>query len=99
VQNEAAAQQASATLQQDSVQTTWMVVLLVLLAMVAAVVWSMLFPSRLMRPVTALQLASSRVAAGDLTARVDMVRNDELGILARTFNHMTDTIRRQVDDL
>ncbi|HEX5689480.1 MAG TPA: HAMP domain-containing protein, partial [Roseiflexaceae bacterium] len=99
VRNEAAAQRASVTLQEDSVQTTWMVVLLVLLAMIAAVVWSLLFPSRLMRPVTALQLASSRIASGDLTARVDMVRNDELGILARTFNHMTDTIRRQVDDL
>jgi methyl-accepting chemotaxis protein len=97
--SEVAAQQAAKTLADSSTQTTWMVVALLVLILLAAIVWSILFPARLMRPVTALQIASSRIAGGDLTVKVNANRNDELGILAHTFNHMTDTIRKQVDDL
>jgi len=42
----------------------------------------------LTRPVRALQAAAARFGQGDLTARAPVGRTDELGALAREFNHM-----------
>lgn len=40
------------------------------------------------RPLETLQASALRLAAGDLTQRVHINRQDELGQLAQTFNHM-----------
>jgi signal transduction histidine kinase len=55
----------------------------------------------LTRPIAALQVAARRMADGDLTARTDAAtarRTDEIGALARDFNHMaarTETLVAQ----
>ncbi len=49
------------------------------------------------RPVRALQLASGRVADGDLTARVEPAGPPELQELATSFNDMTARVRRMVE--
>jgi len=43
-------------------------------------------------PVKQLVAATQRVAGGDFTAAIDETRRDELGLLARSFNHMTRKI-------
>jgi two-component system NtrC family sensor kinase len=45
-------------------------------------------------PVRRLRLAMARVAAGDLETRVPVTSNDEMGELARSWNAMTDELRR-----
>jgi signal transduction histidine kinase len=59
----------------------------VLGVLVAALV-GLLVSAWLSRPVRALTTASDRMAAGDLSARADVERADELGQLARSFNAM-----------
>ncbi len=49
---------------------------------------------QLARPIRALTAAAERIAAGDLESRVPDGRRDELGTLARSFNAMSDQIRR-----
>jgi serine phosphatase RsbU (regulator of sigma subunit) len=49
---------------------------------------------RLARPIRALTVQAERIAAGDLDSRVPEGRRDELGVLAHTFNVMSDEIRR-----
>jgi serine phosphatase RsbU (regulator of sigma subunit) len=49
---------------------------------------------RLARPIRALTAQAERIAAGDLSSRVAEDRRDELGVLAHTFNVMSDEIRR-----
>ncbi len=44
------------------------------------------------RPVQELLTATRHVAGGDLGYRVDAERNDELGMLARSFNNMSDKL-------
>ncbi|MFN3680002.1 methyl-accepting chemotaxis protein [Thermosynechococcus sp.] len=50
--------------------------------------------SRIKRFCTDLQAQCNAVIAGDMTARVPVTGNDELGLLAQSFNQMTDTIQQ-----
>lgn len=46
----------------------------------------------LSRPIRGLTRVADRIAAGDLSQRVTRNSDDELGHLARAFNHMTDAL-------
>ena len=59
---------------------------------VGAVVAGRLVASRVTRPVEALREAAARVAAGDLTARVEARAGGEVGELVRAFNGMTQDL-------
>jgi len=50
--------------------------------------------ARLARPIKQLTAQAERIAGGDLVSRVSEGRRDELGVLAHTFNVMSDQIRR-----
>jgi signal transduction histidine kinase len=45
---------------------------------------------RILAPVKALEVAAQRMAAGDLSQRVEVSSKDEIGDLARAFNHMAN---------
>lgn len=56
-------------------------------------------------PILSLANATSRIAEGNLQERIDVWRNDEIGLLATSFNSMTDelnrlytSLREQVDE-
>lgn len=51
---------------------------------------------RLTRPIHALARVADRIRLGELTARARVEREDELGLLARTFNEMAEELERQV---
>jgi putative methionine-R-sulfoxide reductase with GAF domain/HAMP domain-containing protein len=53
----------------------------------------------LVRPVTRLTTAASRVREGDLTAQAPVETQDEIGTLARTFNSMTAQLRGMMGTL
>jgi sigma-B regulation protein RsbU (phosphoserine phosphatase) len=63
-----------------------------LLVLGIGVVFAALQGIGLARPIKALTVQANRIAAGDLNSRVPATRRDELGVLARTFNFMTDNI-------
>jgi rsbT co-antagonist protein RsbR len=81
------------------VAAVWEIVVLALVAFSIAVGWSLFYPSRLLRPITALQTATARIAAGDLTSRAPEGRTDELGALARQFNAMAAEIAQRTHEL
>jgi signal transduction histidine kinase len=58
------------------------------LAMVAAL-W---LAASFTRPLETLQSSALKLAAGDLTQRVTVTRQDELGQLGETFNHMAEQV-------
>jgi signal transduction histidine kinase len=69
--------------------------LTVLVSIVGATFW---FVQRQLRPLRLLQHGVEAVARGDLSARVPVVRNDEIGEVARSFNDMTGRVREMIDD-
>ncbi|TDB78453.1 cell wall metabolism sensor histidine kinase WalK [Micromonospora sp. KC723] len=64
------------------------------LVAVLAIAGSLLVSRRVLRPIEALTSASRRLGAGDLTERVPVVGQDELAVLARSFNRMADSLQR-----
>ena len=57
------------------------------------------------KPILSLADVAGRIAKGDLEERIDIQRNDEIGLLANSFNSMTDelnrvytSLREQVDE-
>jgi len=58
-----------------------------------AVILALLLSYRLVRPVRDLTQAASKMAAGDLSQRVSVRGNDEVGALGRTFNDMAESLQ------
>ena len=59
----------------------------------AAAIWSGLnLASRIVRPVTNLVMATRRVREGDMSVRVDVEDDDEIGVLASAFNQMAERL-------
>ena len=64
-------------------------------------IWLALWAAtRIVQPIGRLVNMAERVSAGDLGARVAVQKQDgELGVLARSMNHMTGQLQTQRDDL
>ena len=72
----------------------------VLLVLVGAIWLGMEAADGIAAPVARLVQAAGRVAAGDLTARVDTRRDpEEIAVLSRAFNRMTHDLREQQEAL
>jgi len=52
----------------------------------------------LLRPLKWLHSGVEAVSAGDFSSRVPVVRNDEIGKVARAFNQMTSRVQAMMDD-
>jgi signal transduction histidine kinase len=70
-----------------------------ILAVILSALAGYLVSSRISRPVVALTDASDRMADGDLSARAPVVRDDEVGQLAESFNAMAGRIEVTVTAL
>ncbi len=68
---------------------------LVALATLLLAVWASIYTARrLVTPIRDLAEGTHAVAAGDYSKQLPVLGDDELGILVRSFNDMTDRIRR-----
>ncbi len=72
---------------------TGMLVLIV--ALVGSTFW---FLHRLIRPLTLLHRGVDAVAKGDFMSRVPVIRDDEIGEVARSFNDMTARVGGMIED-
>ncbi len=53
----------------------------------------------LTKPIELLTLTAGEIAKGDFTKRVSIDSKDEIGDLARSFNHMTESIQNLIQDI
>ena len=63
-------------------------------AILVAVALSIFASRRIVRPIQTMMQASQRIAGGDYGHRVEVPGQDELGVLARAFNQMSETLER-----
>ena len=79
-------------------QTVLLIVVYSLIAL-AVGVGAALLSQRLLAPIQTLTEGVKAVAAGDLTRKVEVRSDDEIGLLAREFNAMAASLDRQRDEL
>jgi nitrogen fixation/metabolism regulation signal transduction histidine kinase len=65
----------------------------------AAVIFSIFFARSITRPVQELTQGALSIADGKLDKSVSVSTGDEIGVLANTFNRMTERLRRTLDQL
>lgn len=75
--------------------TFWSCLGLLIIGLILAV----LFTRSMSRPIQSLVEAMNRVETGDLSAKVELRRNDELGVLGRSFNNMVLRLRELIDSV
>jgi two-component system nitrogen regulation sensor histidine kinase NtrY len=88
--------------QQSSIQIAFAALFsgLVALVLLAAVWYGLHMANRLARPIGAMADAAERVGRGDLSVQVAASESDdEIALLGRTFNHMTNELATQRGEL
>ncbi|HEX9023797.1 MAG TPA: ATP-binding protein [Geobacteraceae bacterium] len=73
--------------------------LLALLCITMGILVAHLFAQKLTQPISILDITTQQVARGDLTARAEIRTGDELERLARSFNEMTETLRKSREEI
>ncbi|HHW83801.1 MAG TPA: HAMP domain-containing histidine kinase [Actinomycetales bacterium] len=81
----------------DLMMRTILIAWTALIAMVVVIVWIMMW--RVLRPVRQAALSAERLAAGVLDVRLNVVGEDELATLARSFNEMAGSLQSQITQL
>jgi len=57
------------------------------------------FAEGITRPILALSLAAKKIAQGNFDSPVEIVSNDEISFLGRTFNHMRLNIKQSINEI
>jgi two-component sensor histidine kinase len=65
----------------------------------AAIGVGIFFSTSTAKPINRLKYAAERIASGDLRYRVDIDRKDEIGVLANSFNAMTEELTKKKREL
>jgi len=68
-------------------------------ALALAFAASFILARRLARPILEVQDATEKIGRGDLSVRLDADRGDEIGDVARAFNHMVDRLNRTLGEV
>jgi len=80
-------------------QTILAFLIITLLGTLASMMLSFLLSKRISGPIEKLAIASRAIAGGNLEAKVDVISNDELGDLAKTFNTMASSLQQRDEQL
>ncbi|ANG63757.1 PAS sensor protein [Marinobacterium aestuarii] len=70
-----------------------------LVAMLAAILLAFIFVNWVTRPIRRLSETAQRVSDGELSAKSGIRRDDELGLLAHSFDRMVDQLRGNIHTL
>lgn len=81
----------------ERVAWSWVIASAIAVAIAAGAGW--FISRRLTTPLLALTAVTSRMAGGELSARANLARHDEVGQLAHSFNEMADRVEETVTTL
>lgn len=72
---------------------------LVAVVTIGAVLFGTLFAGHISRPIQLLAHGARRLAGGDYGTRVPVKANNEVGVLAESFNHMGEEIQKAIEQI
>ena len=80
-------------------QSLFVTGLLLLIALIPALLLSVFFAGRMVRPIQTLHIAARQIGAGTWDRRIEIRTGDELQELAETFNQMAARLRESYNNL
>ena len=83
----------------DAIQMRFQSVGLVALVTILAVLFGTLFAGHISRPIQLLAQGARRLAGGEYGTRVPVRTNNEVGVLAESFNHMGEEIQKAIEQI
>lgn len=86
-------------LKASSVQLSQRIMAMGFFGLLAAIVAAFLFAEWLTSPIKKLSLTAYKISRGNLSAKTGINRDDELGLLAESFDYMVDRLRDNIDTL
>lgn len=75
------------------------ILVIAFVALLAASLLALVFVSYITRPIRRLSETASRISSGELEATTNIRRDDEIGLLARSFDRMVYRLRRNIAQL
>lgn len=86
-------------LKASSVQISQRIMAMGFFGLLASIVAVFIFAEWLTSPIKSLSQTAYKISRGDLSAKTGISRNDELGILAESFDYMVDRLRGNINNL
>jgi len=86
-------------LQSSARQVTSRMIVIGSVVLALALMTGYFYLRNLLVPILRLTEAAAQVENGDLTARVELNQNDEIGLLAKNFNGMVERLKEQIDTM
>ncbi|RKX29813.1 MAG: hypothetical protein DRP46_06615 [Candidatus Zixiibacteriota bacterium] len=74
-------------------------ILLTFVVVLSAIIIMTAFVRIIIRPIESLVRVTDQISKGDLTKSVDIDRNDEIGLLANSFNRMIESLKKSQDEI
>jgi signal transduction histidine kinase len=82
-----------------AINSMYVIATIIVVALVVASSLGFLTVRQIVHPIQAMATTAQAISAGDLSQQVQFASQDELGILANTFNSMTAQLRTLIDNL
>jgi len=88
-----------ANLQLEISRSQTAAILLTLMVVLSAIIIMTTFVRIIIRPIVTLVDVTDQISKGDLTKTVEITRSDEIGLLAKSFNRMIESIKQSKDEI
>ena len=82
-----------------AVQSIRLAAILAALFLLLSFIIYIVIAGRLLKPMNSLLQATEAFSSGDLTRRIEIVRNDEIGKISESFNNLSDKIQFLINNL
>ncbi|MCD7778465.1 MAG: cell wall metabolism sensor histidine kinase WalK [Clostridiales bacterium] len=80
-------------------QATSTILVAVLLALVLACAIALVFANTITRPIALLTRKANQLAKNRLNTHINIISNDEIGQLSKSFNHMASELKKTVSEM
>ena len=80
-------------------QNAYTLIVLVLALIFLIILGALIVSQGIVKPLVILKTIAGKIAAGDLSAQIDVQSSDEVGKLAYSFNRMSRSLRQRTKDL
>lgn len=86
-----------ATITEAVSEIKFMLLIYILIFLLLGIIGGSIITRRITRPMVQMEAVAHKMVDGDFEAKVDIVSDDEIGRLGKTFNHLSDSLKETIE--